>query len=61
MKDYTSLLDDETVCEMGHELEVLLLLVHAHHLQLLPEQALELLPEGEREGQPTHVGTIASL
>ena len=46
---------------MGHELELLLLLMHPHHLQLLAKQALELLLEGEGEGEPAHVGTIATL
>jgi hypothetical protein len=44
-----------------HELDVLLLLLHPDHLQLLAEQSLELLLQAERERQPTHVAGIAAL
>ena len=53
--------DDQPVVEVGHELEVLLLLVHPHHLQLLPEQALKLLLEAEGECEPAHVAGVPAL
>ncbi len=53
--------DDESVSEVRHELDVLLLLLHPDYLQLLAEQSLELLLQAERERQPTHVAGIATL
>lgn len=46
---------------MGHEFDILLLLLHPNHLQLLPEQSLEFLLQAERERQPAHVARIATL
>ena len=54
-------LDDQPVVEVGHELEVLLLLVHPYHLQLLPEQALKLFLEAEGECEPAHVAGVPAL
>ena len=56
-----SLLDEEAVVEMGHELDVLLLLLHPDHFQLFAEQGLELLLQAEGESQPPHVARIATL
>ena len=56
-----ALLDDETLLEVGHELEVLLLLLHADHFKLLAKKGLELLLEAECEREPAHVAGIATL
>ena len=41
--------------EVRHEFEVLLLLVHPHHLEFFPKESLEFLLEAEGEGEPPHV------
>ena len=53
--------DDQPALEVRHELDVLLLLLHPDHLQLLAEQSLELLLEAEGERQPAHVARITTL
>ena len=42
-------MDDELALEVRHELEVLLLLARAVHLQLVAEQRLELLLKTEND------------
>jgi len=53
--------DDELPLEVGHELEVLLLLEDPHHLQLLAEHRLELLLQCKGKREPSHIAGIASL
>lgn len=55
------LVDDELALKVRHELHVLLLLVRADHLQLVPEEGLELLLQCEGERQPAHAGGFPAL
>lgn len=46
---------------MRHKLEVLLLLMDAHHLELLAKHRLELLLERKRERKPRHIAGLSTL
>jgi hypothetical protein len=55
------LMDYEFSLEVRHKFHVFLLLVSPHDFQFVVEQEFEFLLEGERESQPSHVGSFASL
>lgn len=57
----TAFLDNESVREVGHELEVFLLLLHFHDLQLFAKEGFKLLLKAECESQPSHVTRISAL
>lgn len=52
--------NNEAASKVRHELEALLLLVRAHHVQPAT-QLLELALQAEREGEPAHVGRAPAL
>lgn len=52
--------DDEAASKVRHELEALLLLVRADHVEAAT-QLLELALQAEGEGQPAHVGRAPAL
>lgn len=59
--DFTfPLLDDKLPIEMRHELDILLLLVGADHLQIVAER-LEFLLQAKGECQPAHVPGVPAL